>query len=419
MSGKPELNFSQRKGVRIGDQAIALAGLAGFAVEWSTSVWCGGGGAGLTLLTLAFFTLAPMVLISVFGAGTHLRTTSGLLVIPAPTNFARVATKFLGLLATLATLAVVYWIFPEYAKEKYAPVWEAAILAALPLQIAAWFYFVWIDQRMVDPHDGYWATGRLVLGKWTEVDWDCMRGYALGWVVKGFFFPFMGAALAAQFGNLTARTWDLSRFDQLYLGSLSLIYCVDILFGMVGYLLTLRILDSQIRSVQPDVFGWVVTLVCYAPFSAALATFQKFSANDVDWSTIFRGLPLVFLTWGFAILCCLVVYVWSTVSFGCRFSNLTNRGIITSGPYRWLKHPAYVSKNLAWWLMHVPFCAFADWQDNLRASLMLASVNLIYFLRAKTEEKHLRVDPAYRIYSRWVARFGIVGSLKISLRYLG
>ena len=34
--------------------------------------------------------------------------------------------------------------------------------------------------------------------------------------------------------------------------------------------------------------------------------------------------------------------------FSFRFSNLTHRGIITSGPYRFTKHPSYVSKNIAW-----------------------------------------------------------------------
>ncbi len=417
--GLLERDFSQRKGTLIGDQAIAVGGLVGFALAWGTVGWWSGWSAGLPLLVVTSLTLIPMVLLSVFGARTHLRTTTGLESVPDRTNVARVATKFLGLLGTLAALAFAYWVFPEYGKAKYAPVWEAAILAAIPILPAAWFYFVWADQRMTEPHDGYWAAGCLALGKWQGLDWGCLREYALGWTIKGFFIPFMASGLAAQFGSLTTRTWDLSRFDQLYLGSLTLIYCVDILFGMLGYLLTLRILDAQIRSVQPDVLGWVVTLLCYTPFSAALATFQKYSSNDVDWSTLFRGLPLVFLTWGFVILCCLVVYVWSTVSFGCRFSNLTNRGIIMSGPYRWMKHPAYVSKNLAWWLMHVPFCAFTGWQDNLRASLMLGSINLIYFLRAKTEEKHLMADPAYRIYSRWMSRFGLVGSLKAGFRFLG
>ena len=59
--------------------------------------------------------------------------------------------------------------------------------------------------------------------------------------------------------------------------------------------------------------------------------------------------------WGSTILVCIAVYSWATISFGIRFSNLTNRGIITNGPYRYTKHPAYIAKNLSWWMESVPF----------------------------------------------------------------
>ncbi len=417
-SPKQTLDFSERKGCRVGDQVIALGGLMGFATAIATmpfwTTWTTAS-RGLELIIPCVATLIPMVLLSVFGAKTHLRQTSGLKAIAGKANMSRVATKYLGFVTTLALLAGAYWLFPEYSKERYVPVWEAAIFVVGPLLPATWFYMLWVDERMSEPHDGYWYAGCLVLGKWKTIDYECLRGYALSWVVKGFFLPFMVSVFATNFGGLTGRGWDLARFDELYISGIQLIYCLDILFGAIGYVLTLRILDSQIRSVQPDLLGWVVTLICYTPFTAALSSFQKYK-GDNDWSTMLNGHPVVFITWGFMILCVLTVYVWSTLSFGCRFSNLTNRGIIRSGPYRWMKHPAYVAKNLAWWLMYLPFCAFTTWQDNLRATLMLALLNLIYYMRAKTEEKHLSEEPAYRIYSRWIKRFGLVGTFQKIIR---
>ncbi len=38
---------------------------------------------------------------------------------------------------------------------------------------------------------------------------------------------------------------------------------------------------------------------------------------------------------------------------------------------------------------------------------MMAAVNLIYYLRAKTEERHLRADPAYREYEAYIAEHGL------------
>jgi len=34
-----------------------------------------------------------------------------------------------------------------------------------------------------------------------------------------------------------------------------------------------------------------------------------------------------------AVLLLMGGYAWATMAFGCRFSNLTNRGIVTRGPY--------------------------------------------------------------------------------------
>jgi len=410
---------TQRHGgtARINEQGIAVAGLVGFGFAW----WCAPIWkhqiVGMQLLVVAVSTILPMILWSVFRARTYLNESSGLSPFARSPDYRRVGTKYIGLLLTLSILGAAYWVFPEYSRPRYQPVWELVALAGVPTLLAAWFYMLWVDERMLDPCDGYWHTGRLVLGKWQLVDWVCLREHALGWLIKGFFFPFMFSALAGHLGSVSENGWNPARFDQLYLSTLALIYCVDTLYGAVGYLLTLRILDSQIRSVQPHFFGWAVALICYAPFSAALSSFQS-SRSDQDWSTVFSGQPILYITWGFVILLLLTVYVWSTVSFGCRFSNLTNRGIITTGPYRWMKHPAYLSKNIAWWLIAIPFCASPHWQDNLRACVMLSSVNLVYFFRAKTEETHLMADRDYRIYARWVDQFGLCASIRKCFRLL-
>ena len=106
------------------------------------------------------------------------------------------------------------------------------------------------------------------------------------------------------------------------------------------------------------------------------------------------GAALVFLTG---------VYAWATVAFGFRFSNLTHRGILTHGPYAWSKHPAYVSKNLFWWLSVLPFLAVSgNPADMARNTALLAGVTGIYYWRALTEERHLSSDPAYRDYAAWM-----------------
>jgi protein-S-isoprenylcysteine O-methyltransferase Ste14 len=84
-----------------------------------------------------------------------------------------------------------------------------------------------------------------------------------------------------------------------------------------------------------------------------------------------------------------------------------SRGIITSGPYRWLKHPAYLSKNLSWWLISVPFLAQASYAEAVRHSILLLLVNGIYLLRAITEERHLSWDEDYVAYKAFIRREGL------------
>ncbi|HBR82737.1 MAG TPA: protein-S-isoprenylcysteine methyltransferase, partial [Erythrobacter sp.] len=59
--------------------------------------------------------------------------------------------------------------------------------------------------------------------------------------------------------------------------------------------------------------------------------------------------------WGALLVALTGVYAWATFAFGLRFSNLTYRGVLTNGPYRFTRHPAYVSKNLFWWAAVLPF----------------------------------------------------------------
>ena len=93
------------------------------------------------------------------------------------------------------------------------------------------------------------------------------------------------------------------------------------------------------------------------------------------------------------------------MAFGLRFSNLTHRGIITHGPYAWTRHPAYLSKNLFWWLSTMPLLTVSgSLADAARNTLLMGVVAGVYYWRARTEERHLGADPAYRAYSEWATR---------------
>src|SRR5690606_30813300 len=77
--------------------------------------------------------------------------------------------------------------------------------------------------------------------------------------------------------------------------------------------------------------------------------------------------------------------------------------------------PDYISKNVFWWLTAVPFLSTGGVQTALLHSGMLLLVGMVYYVRAKTEEKHLLQDSTYQEYSSWIDRHGIVARMRIPL----
>jgi len=206
--------------------------------------------------------------------------------------------------------------------------------------------------------------------------------------------------------DLTMASWsNLRAYDFLY----DFIFFIDLLFCTVGYAMSFRVTDSHVRTAEPTMTGWVVALFCYPPF------YNLFSRQYVPYDSTSFGswlAPHHGLRWAWAIvvLALITVYVLATVAFGIRFSNLTHRGILTNGPYRFTKHPAYVSKNLSWWMVSVPFLLVEGHPltDSIKHCIGLGVINFMYFMRAKTEERHLSRDPVYVEYALWMNDHGVL-----------
>jgi protein-S-isoprenylcysteine O-methyltransferase Ste14 len=194
----------------------------------------------------------------------------------------------------------------------------------------------------------------------------------------------------------------------------TLLFVIDVQIGTVGYLLTLRPLDSHIRSGNPFLAGWLAALMCYPPFVWGIIgpdnSVLSYEMGTPGWAHWFAGNPTVLWAWGGVLVFLTGIYAWATVVFGIRFSNLTYRGVITNGPYRFTRHPAYLSKNLFWWASVLPFLvADGSVADAVRNSVFLLVVNGIYYWRARTEEAHLLAeDPKYSEYHAWMERHGAI-----------
>ncbi len=355
----------------------------------------------------------PVILIDLFVLRVHRRASSGLdWDSQRPTDFARVATKLLGLGVTLASIALAYWAFPEYQGSFYDPLYNALRRSWYWLVPIAIVYVWFVDSLMREPRDAYWQLGRVALGRFSDARGSEIANHFRGWLVKAYFFPLMFVWLHNSvheliYFDLTNASWaNLRLYDYLY----TLVFGVDLLFTTAGYALSMRVIDTHIRSAEPTMLGWTVALFCYQPFFSLFEKQYVSYGGNIAFGQWLEHWPTVRAIWAGAIIALLATYSLATVTFGVRFSNLTHRGILTGGPYRFSKHPAYLTKNLSWWLISIPFL-HAPPATAIRHSIALACINTIYFLRARTEERHLSRDPEYVAYALWMNEHGVLAFL--------
>jgi protein-S-isoprenylcysteine O-methyltransferase Ste14 len=214
-------------------------------------------------------------------------------------------------------------------------------------------------------------------------------------------------------GRLRMSHFDWSRlFLQNFYFLAGAFLAAELAFVTAGYLSACRLFNSQIRAVDRTLLAWVAALVCYKPFLGLFFTSYFGYRSELDWTGVFPDNSPAIVLWGSLILLTYAAHMLCDSSLGLRFSNLTNRGIVTNGMYRLSKHPAYVIKNIRWWMVSIPFLCGGPWNECLRLSLLLIGVNAIYVIRAYTEEKLLSSDPAYVLYALWMDEHGALNFLR-------
>ncbi len=235
-------------------------------------------------------------------------------------------------------------------------------------------------------------------------------------LLKAFFAPLMvvwlfdhtalmlvhGNELMAKWGDPSIEWLDLFNAHGFWF-AFKVILFLDVIFFTLGYLIELPVLKNEIRSVDPTLLGWGVALACYPPFNGMTAMiFGGGYSSDFpqfEHATIHVAANAM-------LLLLMAIYTSASIALNFKASNLTHRGIIAHGPYRYIRHPAYVCKNLAWWIGLIPALLIAL-DTSLTATLMtfgsMFGWSVIYYMRALTEEDHLRsVDGEYDAYCQKV-----------------
>lgn len=376
-------------------------------------------------LAAMLFTAVPMAAWSLLVDRVHLRPSTGIdwqRARPVSAIIDVSVVKIAGLWATWAILAVLYAMCRWYWNGQYLFSMEVLRTAAIPLVILSVPYVIWLDRFLVEPRDHAWHFGAMLIGREA---WDTseVTKHWRAWIIKGFFGAFMISILPPGFAEVVEADLPAMVADPVRLGMVlvALLFVIDVQIGTVGYLVTLRPLDAHIRSGNPLLGGWLAALICYPPFVWGVignGDVLSYEHDVAGWGHWFAGNDVLLWIWAGWLGFLTAIYAWATVAFGIRFSNLTYRGVLTNGPYRFTRHPAYLSKNLFWWCSVMPFLVTSgSVVDAIRNTFFLLCVNAIYYWRAKTEEAHLLAeDPKYVAYHSWMERHGLITAPLARLR---
>ena len=241
-------------------------------------------------------------------------------------------------------------------------------------------------------------------------------------LIKVIYGPLMVSNLLASYNTIGQIMNGMSKlpesasrlymFDAGYELLFNLVFFLDPVMFAVGYHSESGLLGNKLRYAETNPFHIFVCLACYLPFNMAtgavlgpssrshLILWHGDLSHPFTWAL--RGLGVLFL----------LLLLSSSLSMFTRASNLTNRGIVDWGPYRLIRHPGYLAKNMFWLLTLIP--AFvpnkADPRFTWPAYLWFCATLIwgflgwctLYYLRAITEERFLMRDPDYVAYCRKV-----------------
>jgi protein-S-isoprenylcysteine O-methyltransferase Ste14 len=305
------------------------------------------------------------------------------------------AYRVLFLLYVLAALPVYLWLRPRSLRHsKNLVVFRLA--CRTPGAVAAWF-------RGTAP--------------WMALS-DEERNALMFQLIKLFFGPLMLSSLFLDLNwcqKLSHAMHPISwvgRFDLYYIFFVHAVFALDAGLFFVGYHTEAAFMKNEVRYVETKLWRILVCIMCYAPFNSV--TLSLFGSSYQDPYLLVGGDYKSVWTWGLRVLAVVFLCLLTSASLSLftRASNLTNRGIVSWGPYRYVRHPGYLAKNLFWlvtlipWLIPEPHSDYFSWWHYFESCLCIVCGFLvwgtIYFLRAISEEEFLSRDPEYVAYCKQV-----------------
>lgn len=236
-------------------------------------------------------------------------------------------------------------------------------------------------------------------------------------IMKAFFIPIYTLSLVSLLN--VARALSMDDIANWLLFAVIAGYVIDLSFALAGYVFASNNLVPSIRDTNTSMLGWAVCLLCYPPLSHYWSAALSVARLEIRWPELTAASPDFIVTVGaVGMLMAMAIYIPATVVFGLRFSNLTNRGVVTTGPYRWFKHPAYMAHIVNAWIIVIIFLPASGMTLKWELVMVPVAYTILYSMRMKTEEMHMRQDPEYVRYEEWIANHGFLPRAKRMIRAL-
>ncbi len=324
--------------------------------------------------------------------------------------------KWVGSMSGLAVVLFGWWALREYDRPQYAALFNALPRALPYVPLVVFLTHLYTEWRLGPSGGDGKDLGLFTLLRWKEVDGRGVRDELLTWFIKGFFFSINFCELPKVFNAIRGKEEQIFNlpWPQLQPILVLIIYGYIIASILPGYLFSARIFGTHIRRIAHSWFAYTVTLICYSPFVMGMTQrwFNYHPYNPTpDWnkpwvSNFSQDLTMLYILGG-AILFFELFHYWGEGIFGIRSSNLTNRGIITSGPFRLTKHPVFASKCASWFIMWLPFMMGDTWLECVRLTLAWVGICVVFGARCWAEERILAEDKDYVVYALWVDKHGV------------
>ncbi len=376
--------------------------------------------------------MATLLIGEVFYQKAHRRERVGMRP-GAIRNWPVIFTKILSYNTTLALVVLGYYLIPEYQKIYYQE-FHAFLFFLLPAAFAIGnLYILFFDHRLGSPDDGMLHFGHIITGQWKAADRTKVGEYFKSVGLRAYFVPAMYIYLIASLETFIAGPAVYMKDNAVYMADLPaagiimtlllayfFLMIIDGLFALIGYLATFKILDSDVRSTDSTITGWVSCLLCYTPFFEILllGSVLKDLYYNPQWFVWFQNYEWLMLVWGSLATIAMCTEAFTTMTFGIRFSNLTYRGLMSTGLFRYTKHPQYVSKLANRFLVFVPFLSLNGAGGVAWSLCLFGLLCLIYYIRARTEENHLSIHDDYVRYAELMNERSVFSPLARLLPFL-